>query len=208
MPMQPPTQAPIPARNRNSSFQYPRRPQHRPDRLSTMPLRQFRARDRGPTILNYGQRIVHPRRSPVPLSNFGAPRPQEWPRPGPECRQTSRPGEEFRHRNLVCGIEHRGRAPPACERAPGKAQRRETLEIRLFERQGRGLARDRGAAPGRRSARAKPGNSAIGMRMSGLPSCAITRAVAEFDQAMHDRLRMDQHVDLRRTEAQIDDAPR
>ena len=48
----------------------------------------------------------------------------------------------------------------------------------------------------------QPSACAIGVRMSGLPSCASIDAVDVFDQRVHDALRMHDHFDLRGRQAE------
>ena len=138
-----------------------------------MPLRQFLARYPGPTILYYGQQIVPPRHFPVPVSNFGAPPPPEWPRPGPECRQSQPAGEKFRHRNLICCIEHSGCGSPASKRAPGKAQSGKPRKIGLFEGQGR---RTREIEARRRADEAPRPSQAIAQSVCACRGCRAERS--------------------------------
>src|SRR5262245_31778889 len=108
-------------------------------------------------------------------------------------------GEEFGDRHLVSGVEDSGGGAPRLEGAAGETQRRKPGEIRLLEGQRcracqiepRGRARDPlGPSKAIRDRDAHVGAAQL----------RDERAIAEFDQAVHDRLRMDQDVDLLRSQ--------
>ena len=85
------------------------------------------------------------------------------------------PGDEFADRDLVGGIEHGRRRPARLHgrarqpQAPGNGSRSGASKV-----SSRDLWQDRAAAPDRRCARGQARQCAIGMRMSGEPSCATT----------------------------------
>ncbi len=117
------------------------------------------------------------------------------------------PREKLGYRDLVGGIEYSGCRPAGLERLAGKLKCRKAREIGLLEGQ-IGDARQVEARSWAIDA-LRPGK-AVGDRNPhvGGSELSYQRAIAEFDQAVHNRLRMDQHVDLRRTEAKKDGAPR
>ena len=86
----------------------------------------------------------------------------------------SLPVEEGRDRDLVGGIEDGRRRAAGLERAAAERQRRKALRVGRLEGQRGRSWRDRAAPPARRSGSGQARQWAIGMRMSGEPSCAIT----------------------------------
>ena len=82
-------------------------------------------------------------------------------------------GEEFGDRDLVGGIEHGRGAVAGLERLPRERDGGKAIEIGLLEAERRDAARSsRCAGPSMRSGHAR--QWAIGTRMSGEPSAAIT----------------------------------
>ncbi len=173
-----------------------------------MPLRQFRARARGPTILNHGQQIVRDRGFRVPPPNFGPAAPSSVASTRAVIpMKSSRRAMNSATATSFAALSTVGAAAPGLERYPGESQGREARRVRLFEAQGRGAGE---VEPRRRPHHALGPSQAICDRDAHVRASQLgdERAVAEFDQAMHDRLRMDQDVDLLGWQRQTDGALR
>ena len=162
----------------------------------------------GYTISQYGQRRAPPRFRPAP---------PEVPAPAAassvastsarNARKTDATGDKLAYRDLIGGIEHGRRRPARLERAARQRQSRKPGQIGGLKVSSRICARSsRGAGPSIRRGHAR--QWAIGIRMSGDTQLRHHRAVAEFDQPVHDRLRVNEHVHLLRLAARTDDAPR
>lgn len=93
-----------------------------------------------------------------------------------QLRDTAKPDslrDESRHRDLIRRIVDGGRAVADAQRVIGEFQSGEPVVIRRLERQRADLGKIQLAArPLMRSG--QPRQCAIGVRMSGVPSCAIT----------------------------------
>ena len=151
----------------------PRRPSS--PMVTRMPLRQFRARGRG---LNFSQLWSTAMAASTLSGSANSPRAAAFSRVASTSAgmagKADAPGDEFADRDLVGGIEHRRRRPArrhdlrAPAAAPGSGRNRAPRKS-----VGRCAARSsRGAGPSMRSGQAR--QCAIGTRMSGGPSCAIT----------------------------------
>ena len=140
-----------------------------------MPLRRFQARGLAPTISPYGQWPVLRRHLAVPACRTAAlGRIKRGLHQGGDAAKTELPADKGRDRDLVGGIEDRGRRAAGLERPAAERQRREPDRVGRLEGQAVAiLARSsRGAGPSIRSGQAR--QWAIGMRISGEPSCATT----------------------------------
>ena len=160
-----------------------------------MPLRQFRARARSLTFLHYGQWRSRPRRIAVRPSNPLAPPLRASPRRALEFRR-SRAASSTNSRTAIsfAALRTVGAPLPAASarRASANAGKRIGSGSSKVERRDAGQIE-----PRRRRLHAhRPGqtmrdrNTHIGRAKLG-----DHRAVAELDQPMHDRLRMNDHVE-------------
>src|SRR5262245_51926663 len=107
--------------------------------------------------------------------------------------------KERSDRDLIRRIEHSRRATAGLECAAGQRECREPLPNGIIEREGR-LPREIQPLGGARNA-ARP-SQAMGDRDAhvGTAELGDERAVAEFDEAMNNRLRVDEDIDLARRE--------
>ena len=176
---------------------------------SRMPLRQFRARGRAPTFLQYGQR----RAASIDILRFrhgiaGARRPRASPRPGPAMPpKPIRPPTNSATATSLAALSTVGAAPPAssARRASASAGKRSgsgssKVSVPISARSSRGAGAVDALRPGQAMRDRDP--------HVGRAELRDHRAVAELDQAVDDRLRMHQHVELRRAQARTGDAPR
>ena len=160
-----------------------------------MPLRQFRARGRPPAFLHYGQWRSRPRPIAAPPSCPLAPRHRASPRPAPESRQSRAAGRQIRATAIsLAALRTVGAAPPAASARRASASAGKRIEIGLFE----GQRRDAGEIePRRRRPHAHRPGQAMRDRNAHVRRAKLgdDRAVAELDQAVDDRLRVNDHIE-------------
>ena len=175
-----------------------------------MPLRQFRADSARANDAQHGQSDSASSTLAGSPDDASALRPHAAsPRPGrrypanPRRRSRTRRPRFRWPRSAPLAPRPPLRAPARQPQAPETGQDRALRTLR-----GRRPWRDRAARAGPVNA-VRPGQ-AMRDRHAHVRGAELRdhRSVAKFDQAVHDRLRMHQHVDLIRTAARTNDAPR
>ena len=110
-------------------------------------------------------------------------------------RKTDASGDEFADGDLIGRIEHGWRRAAGLQGAPRQSKRRKPDQIGRLEGQFAHLCQ---IEPGRRPIDALRPRQTMGDRNAhiGRTELGHHRAIAEFDQPVDHRLRMDQNVDL------------